>query len=104
MFIDINFSNLTVELEDLVDVRAVGEAAVLPHEVGERVVPVRHVALGEEGGVVEADVLAARHVAEEVVHEVKLGGHVLQVGPHQLQDEGGRHQGARVDVGVERLA
>ena len=67
-------AHLAVELEDLVDIRAGGEAAVLAHEVGERVVAVGHVALRQEGRVVEAHVLPARHVAEEVVHKVKLGG------------------------------
>ena len=66
-------AHLAVELEDLVDVRAGGEAAVLAHEVGERVVAVGHVALRQEGRVVEAHVLPARHVAEKVVHEVELG-------------------------------
>ena len=66
--------NLEIEVEraDEVDV-LVGETLVLPHEVGEREVPVGRLPLRQEDGVVEAQVLAASHLLvllENVVEPV----------------------------------
>ena len=53
-------------------VTAPWEALVLPHEVGEGEVPVGGVSLGQEDGVLEADVGAARHLREEVLNHLEL--------------------------------
>ena len=53
-------------------VTAPWEALVLPHEVCEGEVPVGRVSLGQEHGVLEADVGAARHLREEVLDHLEL--------------------------------
>ena len=73
-YYECGLSNLEVEVEcaDEVDV-FVGETFILSHEVGEGEVSVGRLALGQEDGVVEAQVLAASQslvLLEDVVEPV----------------------------------
>ena len=101
------------------------EAAGLPHEVGQGVVPVRRVSLREEGGVLETwwrtiqlyhhhysataaapslltYVFPPRHPGEEVVDVLVLLRH-RHLRPDQVQQQRRVHDGPAVDHRVMRL-
>ena len=101
------------------------EAAGLPHEVCQGVVPVRRVSLREEGGVLETwwrtiqlyhhhySAIAAAvslltyvfppsHPGEEVVDVLVLLGH-RHLRPDQVEQQGGVHDGPAVDHRVVGL-
>ena len=78
---------LIPEVHTVLDVDPFWEALVLLHVVGQGVVPVGHFPLGQEDGVVEPHLLAARHPADVVGHVVKLFG-ARHLRLHQLLKHG----------------
>jgi len=93
---------LEVEVHHLLQVGALGEALVLAHVEAQGVVPVGCLPLGQEHGVVEADVLPAGQPLEPghgVVEDLR-GGHV---GLDQSVHQGTGEDGPSVDHRIVRF-